>query len=126
MTTNQELDLYNLLVPKLGEECAKALIAVIFNQKNSTQQEIIKLQENQKNNATKEEVARLQENQKELATKSDLERAIGLLKTDVANVRTEIANLCSEMKDSTNKIIMWAVGILILQSGFMFALKLFG
>jgi len=112
MTTTQEIDLYNLLAPKLGENEAKVLVTTFFNQHQELRQDVTKLQETVKNTSTKEEIARVQERQKELATKTDL--------------ATEIGNLRAEMKDSTNRLIMWMVGILIIQSGFMFALKVFG
>jgi len=90
MTTNQEIDLYNLLAPKLGENEAKVMVSTFFNQHNELRQDVTKLQENIKNASTKEEIARIQENQKELVTKADLIKEISRLELIISKQEIRI------------------------------------
>ena len=107
MTTTQEIDLYNLLAPKLGENEAKVTVSTFFTQHNELRQDVIKLQENIKNAATKEEIARIQENQKELATKSDLTKEISRLEVMISKLETKIAQLEAKLAQVEMRLVRW-------------------
>ena len=111
MTSTQEIDLYNLLAPKLGENEAKITVSTFFNQHKELQQEVVKLQENQKNTASREEVVRIQEQHKELATKADLIKEVGILRTElvkeVSRLEIMIAKLETKLAQVEMRLVRW-------------------